>query len=138
MSLNFRTLTDSLSKKMTRKVPEVFVIFWIIKLFTTAMGESTSDFMVHTLDPVVAVAIGGVAFIIALILQFSVHKYVAGIYWLTVTMVAIFGTMAADVIHIGLGVPYLVSTIFFLIVLGIIFVLWYFVEKTLSIHSITS
>jgi uncharacterized membrane-anchored protein len=118
------------------KVPEVTVFFWIIKILTTGMGETTSDFLVHTLNPGIAVVLGGVGLGIALYLQFTVRKYVAWVYWLAVVMVAIFGTMAADVLHIGLGIPYLVSTIFFLIVLGIIFVLWYATEKTLSIHSI--
>jgi len=133
-----KPLSQFFSKATLRKVPEVIVIFWLIKLLTTAMGESTSDFLVHVLDPVIAVAIGAIGFAIAIVLQFSVRKYVAWIYWFTVTMVAIFGTMAADVIHIGLGVPYLYSTIFFLIALGIIFILWYASEKTLSIHSITN
>jgi uncharacterized membrane-anchored protein len=51
-------------------------------------------------------------------------------------MVSIFGTMAADVLHVGLGIPYIVSTIFFTIVLAVIFVLWHATEKTLSVHSI--
>ena len=49
----------------------------------------------------------------ALILQFAVRKYVAWVYWLLVVMVAIFGTMVADVTHIVLGVPYYLSTITF-------------------------
>ena len=53
-------------------------------------------------------------------------------------MVAIFGTMAADVLHIGLGVPYLVSTAFFSVALAVIFAVWYASEKTLSIHSIST
>jgi len=133
-----KQLSQFFSKQTFRKVPEVILLFWIIKLLTTAMGESTSDFLVRTIDPVIAVAIGAVGFGIAIILQFAVRKYIAWIYWLTVTMVAIFGTMAADVIHIGLGVPYLYSTIFFLIALAAIFTIWYASEKTLSIHSITS
>jgi uncharacterized membrane-anchored protein len=55
-----------------------------------------------------------------------------------VVMVAIFGTMAADVLHIGLGIPYLVSTVFFTIVLAVIFAVWYKTENTLSIHSINT
>lgn len=102
------------------------------------MGESTSDYMVHVMNPVIAVGIGGVAFAIAIILQFSVKKYTPWIYWLAVTMVAVFGTMAADVMHVGLGIPYLDSTIFFAVSLVIIFSLWYAVERTLSIHSIYS
>jgi uncharacterized membrane-anchored protein len=126
------------NRKISRKVPEVIVLFWVIKLLTTAMGESTSDFMVHNFDPIIAVIIGFISFAIAIVIQFWAQKYVAWIYWLAVSMVAVFGTMAADVVHIGLGIPYLVSTICFAIVLTIIFFVWYKVEKTLSIHSITT
>jgi uncharacterized membrane-anchored protein len=119
-----------------KKVPEITVYFWIIKLLTTGMGETTSDFLVRQIDPVIAVALGALGLAIALILQLSVRRYVAWIYWLAVVMVAIFGTMAADVLHIGLGIPYLVSTTFFAVALAVIFVAWYAKEKTLSIHSI--
>src|SRR5581483_4364689 len=108
-------------RKIFRKVPEVIALFWVIKLLTTAMGESTSDFLVHTFDPVIAVLIGAVSFGIAILLQLWVRKYIAWIYWIAVTMVAIFGTMAADVLHIGLGIPYIVSSIFFAFALVIIF-----------------
>ncbi|MDE2026597.1 MAG: hypothetical protein KGJ07_08995, partial [Patescibacteria group bacterium] len=131
-------LNQFLTRQLLRKVPEITVFFWIIKLLTTAMGESTSDFLVHHIDPVIAVGIGAVGFTIAMILQLLTKKYNAWIYWLAVTMVAIFGTMAADVVHIVLGVPYLVSTITFAIVLTIIFFVWFRVEKTLSIHSIST
>lgn len=119
-----------------RKVPEVTILFWIIKILTTAVGESTSDFLVRVMDPAYAVLIGAVAFALAIALQLWVRKYIAWVYWLAVAMVAVFGTMAADVLHIGLGIPYVYSTAFFLVALGIIFALWYAIERTLSIHSI--
>ena len=119
-----------------RKVPEVTAYFWVIKLLTTGMGETTSDYLVHQLDPPVAVALGGSGLAIALALQLWARRYVPGVYWLAVVMVAIFGTMAADAVHIGLGIPYLVSTVFFAGALAVIFVAWYAREKTLSIHSI--
>src|SRR5579872_1483726 len=125
-----------LARQALRKVPEVTIYFWIVKLLTTAMGESTSDYLVYHIDPYVAVALGGVGLLASLVLQLAVRRYVAWIYWLAVVMVAIFGTMAADVMHVVLGIPYLVSTVFFLIVLAIIFSAWYASERTLSIHSI--
>ena len=118
------------------KVPEVTAYFWIIKLLTTALGESTSDYLVNRIDPVVAVALGGVGLLAALALQFSQRRYVPWAYWFAVVMVAIFGTMAADVVHVKLGVPYLVSTAFFALALSAVFATWYAREKTLSIHSI--
>ncbi|HEU5227215.1 MAG TPA: hypothetical protein VFU49_05330, partial [Ktedonobacteraceae bacterium] len=121
-----------------KKVPEVTIIFWVIKLFSTAMGESTSDYLVFHIDPYVAVALGFVGLIVSLVLQLSVRRYIPWIYWLAVVMVAVFGTMAADVLHVVLGISYLVSTVFFVVVLAVIFFVWYRSEKTLSIHSITT
>ena len=118
------------------KVPLITVYFWIIKLLSTAMGEATSDYMVKTINPVVAVLLGFAAFVIAMVLQFRAKGYNAWIYWLAVVMVAVFGTQAADVLHIKFHVPYAASTIFYAIVLAVIFVLWYRTEGTLSIHSI--
>ncbi len=120
------------------KVPEITAFFWIVKALTTGMGESTSDFLVHKLVPEIAVVLGGIAFVIALYLQFSSDRYVPWRYWLAVAMVGVFGTMCADVLHVGLGVPYIVSTIFYAIVLAVVFRTWYRTEGTLSIHSITT
>ena len=120
------------------KVPEITVFFWIIKLLTTAMGEATSDYLVHIFNPITAVILGGLGLGLALIMQFLVRRYVVWIYWLAVAMVAIFGTMAADVLHVGLGIPYIVSSLFFAVALVIIFVAWYSSERTLSFHSINT
>jgi uncharacterized membrane-anchored protein len=124
------------ARAIITKVPEVTIYFWIIKILTTAMGESTSDFLVAHMDPIVAVGLGFLGFVVAMILQFSVHTYIPWIYWFAALMVAVFGTMAADVLHVGFGVPYIVSVGFFALALIVIFLAWYASEKTLSIHSI--
>ena len=120
------------------KVPQVTALFWIIKVLTTGMGETASDFLAHTVAPPVAVALGGLGLAAALAWQFRVRRYLAGVYWLAVIMVSVFGTMAADVLHVGLGVPYLISTIGFAVALAAIFAIWYASERTLSIHSIAT
>jgi uncharacterized membrane-anchored protein len=118
------------------KVPEVTAYFWIVKALTTGMGESTSDFLVHRIVPEIAVVIGGIGLVVALAIQFSAREYVAWKYWFAVAMVGVFGTMAADVLHVGLGIPYIASTIFYAVVLAAVFRAWYVSEGTLSIHSI--
>lgn len=120
------------------KVPEVSAYFWITKVLTTGMGETTSDFLVTRLDPMIAVALGAAGLIITLVLQFAVRRYVPWIYWSAVVMVSVVGTMAADVVHVGLGVPYAASTAFFAVVLAVVFLVWHRTERTLSIHSIRS
>lgn len=123
---------------LLRKVPQVGLLFWIIKLCTTAMGESTSDFLVFHFNPYAAVISGFVVFVIVMGLQFRTPKYIPWVYWLNVLMVAIFGTMAADVTHVVLGVPYIVTTVAFAVALAVVFYLWQKSEGTLSIHSITT
>lgn len=118
------------------RVPEITALFWIIKAFSTALGESSSDYLVRVLGPIPAVGLGFVAFVGALALQFSRRRYVAASYWFTVVMVGIFGTMAADVLHVGFGVPYIASSILYAVVLAAVYVVWYRTERTLSIHSI--
>src|SRR5450432_3601671 len=119
------------------KVPEIGVLFWVIKLLTTGMGEATSDYLVAG-NLVIAAAVGFIGFAIALWIQFRVRRYIAAAYWFAVMMVAVFGTMAADVLHKSFGVPYIGSTIFYAIVLAIVFYLWNKQERTLSIHSIVT
>ena len=134
--MSARTLFSRLTVRGALRVPEITVYFWVIKALSTAMGEATSDYLVHALDPVPAVLLGFVGFIAALALQLSKGRYIAWTYWLAVVMVGVFGTMAADVLHVGFGVPYAVSSTLYGIVLLAVFLTWHKTEKTLSIHSV--
>ena len=122
---------------LAAKVPEITVLFWVIKILTTGMGEATSDFLAKG-NLVVAGVAGFAGFAVALWLQFRVRRYIAVVYWFAVAMVAVFGTMAADGLHVGLGVPYIVTTVFYAAVLAAVFFLWHRSEGTLSIHSIVT
>lgn len=120
------------------RVPQITVYFWVIKALSTAMGEATSDFLVRALHPIPAVGLGFVGFVVALALQFTRHRYLAWAYWLAVLGVGVFGTMAADVLHVGFHVPYIASSILYAAVLAGVFIVWERTEKTLSIHTIDS
>ncbi len=123
---------------LASKVPEVTGCFWLAKLLTTAMGETTSDFMNQWIGPVIAVPLMLIGLGIALRLQFGKRRYEAWSYWLVVVMVAVFGTTAADALHVVLGIPYVISTSFYVVVLAAVFISWYRSEGTLSIHSIST
>jgi uncharacterized membrane-anchored protein len=120
------------------KVPQLTVYFWIIKILTTAMGEATSDYLVNRFSPPVVVVIGFAVFAAALAWQLRTPRYVTHVYWTAVLMVSVFGTMAADVVHVGLHIPYIVSAVGLAVALGAVFWLWDRQEHTLSIHSIDS
>jgi len=124
------------------KVPEITLYFWIIKILTTGMGETTSDYLIHrvglsnTVGLVVLVFVTGAALAGCLLVQITATAYQAPLYWLAVVMVGIFGTMSADGVHVQFGVPYIASTAFFGVALAVVFVWWNRSEGTLSIHSI--
>ncbi len=120
------------------RVPAIGVLFWTIKSLSTALGESTSDYLVHTIEPVPAVLLGFGCFAVALGAQLVVRRYLAWTYWFAVVMVGVFGTMAADVLHVGFGVPYLATMVLYGAGLAVVFVAWQRVEGTLSIHSVDS
>ncbi|KHK99609.1 membrane protein [Microbacterium mangrovi] len=113
-------------------------MFWATKAVSTALGEAASDFSIHVMPPVVAVLCGFAAFVVALVIQLGRRRYTPWAYWLTVAMVGVFGTMAADVVHVAFGVPYPLSTLFYALVLAAVFVLWRRTEGTLSVHEVTT
>jgi uncharacterized membrane-anchored protein len=116
------------------KVPEITVLFWIIKVLTTGMGEASSDFLGKS-NLALAGLVGVGGFVLAMWLQFRATRYVTVVYWFAVMMVAVFGTMVADVLHV-LGVPYAVSTGCYALALIAVLCRWHRREGTISIHSI--
>jgi uncharacterized membrane-anchored protein len=119
------------------KVPVIIAFFWLTKVATTAMGETTSDALNGLpTGPALAIPLMLVGLVWTMRRQFRTDRYEAWTYWSVVVMVAIFGTSAADALHVGFGVPYLEVTILYAVILAAVFYVWYRVEGTLSIHSI--
>jgi uncharacterized membrane-anchored protein len=124
-------------RPLAAKVPEITVLFWIIKILTTGTGEAASDYLA-SVNLVLAAGLGLLGFAVSMVLQFRTRRYVPGAYWFAVLMVAVFGTMAADALHKVIGIPYVITTTFYAVALASVFVLWRRTEGTLSIHSIRS
>ncbi|MBS4172801.1 hypothetical protein [Bacillus sp. FJAT-49736] len=125
-------------KVLLNKVPEVTIFFWIIKILCTTVGETFADFLNFNLGfgLTLTTILMGVAFFIILFFQFRTTKYVPAIYWTTVVLISVFGTLVTDNVTDGMGIPLEFSTAFFSVLLGLTFLFWYLSEKTLSIHSI--
>jgi uncharacterized membrane-anchored protein len=119
------------------KVPEVFLVFWVVKLLTTGIGETAADFM-GTLSLVLAGVVGVGGFLLVLRSQLRGETYHPVRYWVTVLMIAVFGTMIADGPHVALGTPYYVDSALYLVLLVGLLTWWRRTEGTLSVHSITT
>ena len=124
--------------RMVNKVPEVTLIFWVVKILSTTVGETAADYLaVHVGLGASTTTLGmTVLLILALILQLHRRAYVPWIYWLTVVLVSIVGTQLTDFLTDKLEVSLYTSTVIFLCALAVTFAVWYSVERTLSIHTI--
>ena len=132
--------TTRVSDLLISKVPQVTLAFWIIKVFSTTVGETAADYFNVTLGFGLGVTsiVVGLVFLAALAVQFITRRYTPAVYWLTVVLVSIVGTLITDNLTDVLGVPLWVTTAVFSALLAVIFIVWYLRERTLSIHSIVT
>lgn len=130
--------SPSLGRQLLNKVPEITLLFWIIKVLCTTVGETFADFLNVNLNFGLTgtSVVMGVLLVVALVFQFRAKKYTPWIYWITVVFISVFGTLVTDILTDSIGVPLETTTIFFSVMLMLTFGIWYWKEKTLSIHSI--
>lgn len=130
--------TDRPTRAMLNKVPEVTIFFWIVKILCTTVGESLADYVNETLGVGLTgtTLLFGAAFVLALVVQLRLRRYVAPVYWLVVVLVSVVGTLLTDNLTDAHGVPLAASTAVFAVLLIVVFGAWYARERTLSIHSI--
>ncbi len=125
------------AEPLAAKVPEIIILFWVIKILTTAGGEATSDYL-KTWGNIKGGGTEVALFVIGLALQFGTRRYQAIAYWFLAYAIAIFGTGVSDFLHLDVGIPYAGTTALWAVVLIAIFWVWHHLEGTLSIHSITT
>jgi uncharacterized membrane-anchored protein len=122
---------------LAAKVPEVILLFWVVKIFTTAGGEAASDYF-KTWGNIKGGGTEVLLFLVALVVQFGTRRYRAFAYWFLAYAIAIFGTGVSDFLHLDVGIPYAGTTLLWAVVLAAVFWTWQYRERTLSIHSITT
>jgi uncharacterized membrane-anchored protein len=127
------------ARRLLNKVPEVTLFFWLIKVLATTVGETFADFLSG-----LGLGLGGttvlmtIAFLVVLAVQFRTPRYVPAVYWLTVVLISVVGTLVTDNLTDAVGVPLALSTVVFAVALAATFAAWYATEGTLSIHSIVT
>lgn len=132
--------SPSWSVTMLNKVPEATLVFWIIKIMATTVGETAADFLNVKLN----FGLGGTSVVMtallaaALFAHLRARRYIPWLYWVLVVLVSVVGTLITDNLTDDLGISLFVSTGVFAAALAATFVAWYASERTLSIHSITT
>jgi uncharacterized membrane-anchored protein len=125
------------TRRVPVKVAQATGMFWVIKLLTTGMGESASDFLSEK-NLLLAGLVGVLGLVVTLVLQFRADRYRPPVYWSVVAMIAVFGTMAADGLGQGLGLPLPVTTAVYAVAVAACLGSWHAVEGTLSVHEVTT
>lgn len=120
------------------KVPEVTLYFWIIKVLCTTVGETFADYLNGKLGDNLTktTIVMGSILIVSLVVQFKVPEYIPAVYWVTVVLLSVVGTLITDNMVEHYNVSLTTSTIIFAVLMFATFGAWYASEKTLSIHSI--
>jgi uncharacterized membrane-anchored protein len=136
---------------MLNKVPEVTIYFWLIKVLCTTVGETFSDDLLsswsggdnasvsaqNTALLHLTFATAGIL-AVALLVQFTRKRYIAPVYWLNVVLISVFGTQLTDNFEGNGAVPnnMVAITAVSAALVAIVFAAWWYVERTLSMHSI--
>jgi len=126
------------SVRLINKVPEISLGFWFIKVMSTTVGETGADYLAVDagFGAAKTTTMMTILLVIALVAQMRSQRQVPWLYWLCVVLVSVVGTQITDALTDGLGVSLYASTAGFSVILAVIFALWYWIEKTLSIEHI--
>ena len=129
-----------MDKQLINRVARLGVLFWVIKILSTTVGETAADYFSDNLGLglTLTAIIMGVITIGVTYWNFKQKKHFAPAYWLLIVMMSIEGTLITDFLVDKLNVYLLILDIAFLIVMGLLFYFWYKKEHTLSIHSINN
>src|ERR1700682_175012 len=124
--------------RLINRVPEVTLVFWILKILATTVGETAADVLSTTfkLGTVGTSYVMGVLLLISLVFQLRARRYVPPIYWIVVVFISVVGTLISDNLVDNLGISLATTSLIFTVALIAVFVIWYLSEKTLSVHTI--
>ena len=131
---------ESFIDRLWSKVPLVTLAFWLIKIMATTVGETGADLLATRLGLGLSITswiMTGV-FVVFLVMQVRAKAYEPSLYWITVVLISVVGTLISDNLVDGFGISLKTTTIVFSVILAIVFAAWYKSEETLSIHSIVT
>jgi uncharacterized membrane-anchored protein len=122
------------------KVAKITLIFWLMKIVATTLGETLGDFISMTLNLgyIVGIAITLVFFLLVLLTQLSVKKYIPVIYWLVIVSTTTLGTEISDYIDRTLHLGYTLGSFLLISCLVMTLFLWYKKYKNLEVYPITN
>lgn len=120
------------------KVAEITLLFWIMKIVATTLGETLGDFLSMTLNLGYAVGIGItlIFFLLVLIIQLKAKKYIPIFFWLVIIATTTLGTEISDFLDRSLHLGYTLGSLVLFSGLIVTLFLWYKKFETLNVYPI--
>ncbi|MCF6131219.1 COG4705 family protein [Flavobacterium wongokense] len=123
-----------------KKLPEITIAFWIMKICATTLGETAGDLFSMTLN--IGYALSTLIllsfFVITLIMQLNTIKYIPLLYWFVILATSTAGTTLSDFLDRTLGLGYPLGASILIILLASVFLIWKKTEKSVAIDNISS
>jgi uncharacterized membrane-anchored protein len=125
-------------KHTINKVAEVTILFWILKIIATTLGETLGDFIAQTLNLgyVVGLGITGTLLVALLVAQVSAKHFHPALFWAAIVATTTAGTEVSDLIDRTLGIGYLGGSILLAAGLAVTLAIWFRREGNLSVDPI--
>lgn len=129
---------NSTQNTILNKVAEITLLFWLMKIIATTLGETLGDFFAQTLNLGYAIGIGItlVFFLVVLGIQLSLKKYIPVFYWLVIIGTTTLGTEISDFMDRSLGLGYALGSLTLIVALLLTLFLWYNKFKDLKVYPI--
>jgi len=126
--------------EIINRVPHIILLYWIIKIASTTLGETGADMFSMTFDLGygTTIAIFMSLFLLLLGIKLYQKRYNPLTYWLVFTATAIVGTAISDYVDRTLGLGYVAGSIILIALLLIILEIWYMKEKSIAVENITT
>ncbi len=134
------TTINATDKAQFSKVPAVTLIFWVIKIFCTTLGETGGDAvtMSMNLGYLVGTLIFATIFVVAVAVQIRAKKFHPFLYWFTIIATTTVGTTMADYADRSLGIGYAGGSLLLLFLLLASLGLWYWTLGSVSVDTVST
>ncbi|MDQ2794054.1 MAG: hypothetical protein M3Y12_08605 [Bacteroidota bacterium] len=123
-----------------KKIPEVTLLFWVMKICATTLGETAGDQLAQTMK--VGYAVSSLIllgfFLATLVGQLAARRYIPALYWAVILATSTAGTTMSDYMDRTLGLGYATGSLLLVTLLGLVLGVWWLREKSLSVTDITT
>src|SRR5215212_5704193 len=129
---------DQAQRQAWNKIPELTILFWIMKITATTLGETGGDLLAQTLNVGYGIStlIFFAFFLVMVTCQLAASKYIPPVYWMVIVATSTAGTTMSDYMDRTLALGYATGSLILVSILIIILVIWRLSEKTLSVTEI--